>query len=297
MNRTLFVAGLRRMFGLKPPGILYKYCPPERIDVLQNGKIRFTQPPVFNDPFESTPAFLELIRPKSLELASRIEAERNGMSEEMRQAMLNGLLHGPHRHDLMQTLGSLFIDTLVRTVVILSLTEKSDNLLMWSHYAKSHEGFVIGFKTSDPFLFRHGSKPHGANSLMKVHYSRKRPKLKYLTEVGLAEMYFTKSREWAYEQEWRMFTPMPAEEVAEMLEAALRSLAESGKLPAKHDYPIQLFDFGPVAVSQVILGCRASTETSSAVSSAIREKYPHAALFKAERSVDGFRLILRSVKK
>ena len=32
--------------------ILYKYLPPERIDVIQNCKIRFTQYGDFNDPFE-----------------------------------------------------------------------------------------------------------------------------------------------------------------------------------------------------------------------------------------------------
>jgi hypothetical protein len=32
--------------------LLYKYCPPERIDVLQSGLIAYSEPLVFNDPFE-----------------------------------------------------------------------------------------------------------------------------------------------------------------------------------------------------------------------------------------------------
>ncbi len=35
---------------------LYKYVVPERIDILQNGLIRFTQPMYFNDPFELYPS-------------------------------------------------------------------------------------------------------------------------------------------------------------------------------------------------------------------------------------------------
>ena len=33
--------------------IFYKYLPPERIDILQNRLIRFTQPNALNDPFEA----------------------------------------------------------------------------------------------------------------------------------------------------------------------------------------------------------------------------------------------------
>ncbi|EPJ44297.1 MAG: hypothetical protein OFPII_35920 [Osedax symbiont Rs1] len=35
---------------------------------------------------------------------------------------------------------------------ILSMTERIDNLLMWSHYADSHTGFVIGFDPSHDFF-------------------------------------------------------------------------------------------------------------------------------------------------
>ncbi|HXJ14896.1 MAG TPA: DUF2971 domain-containing protein [Candidatus Limnocylindrales bacterium] len=288
---------LQKLFGLRPPSTLYKYFAPERIDVLQNGKIRFSQPPVFNDPFESAPAFLELVSPKNLEIASRIEAERSGMPEEMRKAMVNRFSSAPYRNELMKTLGPLFIDTLVRTVGLLSLTEKYDNLLMWAHYAKSHEGFVIGFKTADPFLWHEDAKPHAANSLMKVRYSRRRPKLKFLSEVGLAEMYFTKSKEWAYEQEWRMFATMPSEDAGQMLESALASIAESGKPTATPDYPIRLFNFPPSAVSRVIVGCRASDETSKAVASIVNKKYRDAELLKAERDLSEFHLILRPLSK
>ena len=34
---------------------LYKYLPPERVDIIENLKIRFTQTAVLNDPFESFP--------------------------------------------------------------------------------------------------------------------------------------------------------------------------------------------------------------------------------------------------
>ena len=40
--------------------VFYKYVPAERIDILQNNLIRFTQPFALNDPFEAKPHFHEL---------------------------------------------------------------------------------------------------------------------------------------------------------------------------------------------------------------------------------------------
>src|SRR5260370_37668198 len=42
--------------------IAYKYLHPDRLDVLKNGLIRFTQAAALNDPFESTPCLIELER-------------------------------------------------------------------------------------------------------------------------------------------------------------------------------------------------------------------------------------------
>ncbi|WP_103027173.1 DUF2971 domain-containing protein [Salinibacter altiplanensis] len=47
--------------------LIYKYSPPERVDVLQNGLIRFTQPSSFNDPFETLPYLQSLVTPGKAE--------------------------------------------------------------------------------------------------------------------------------------------------------------------------------------------------------------------------------------
>ena len=40
---------------------LFKYMRPERIDVVENLEIRFTQPDALNDPFELRPQFESLV--------------------------------------------------------------------------------------------------------------------------------------------------------------------------------------------------------------------------------------------
>ena len=52
--------------------ILYKYFPAERIDILENLQIRFTQPNAMNDPFEARPDFYITEEGQARELANVI---------------------------------------------------------------------------------------------------------------------------------------------------------------------------------------------------------------------------------
>ena len=94
------------------PGTLYKYCPPERIDIFESLQIRFSPPSQFNDTFDS----YHLI-PSEAGTPAKVE-----------------------RLKLRARLG------------VLCLTERSDNQLMWVNYAKNHTGFVIGFDAHSAFF-------------------------------------------------------------------------------------------------------------------------------------------------
>jgi len=101
-----------------PQPVLYKYCPPERIDIIYSFRIRFSTPSEFNDIFDT----LSVPPPAS-------ESPRAMLTRARRR---NGL-------------------------GILCLTEESDNHLMWVNYARDHTGFVIGFRTSSPFFQADGT--------------------------------------------------------------------------------------------------------------------------------------------
>jgi hypothetical protein len=73
--------------------ILYKYLSPERLDVLRDAKIRYTQPRLFNDPFELRP-YYKLISPPERAIESALsffdffrdtEAEREEILASIRQ--------------------------------------------------------------------------------------------------------------------------------------------------------------------------------------------------------------------
>ncbi len=285
------------MFRPKPPSVLYKYFPPERIDVLQNGKLRFTQPLVFNDPFESLPAFSRLAPKKEMERASKIEAARTGVPEEDRQRIFDFIFAESGGRELEPFEAHLLLGTLARGVGVLSLTEKADNLLMWAHYSRCHEGFVVGFRTRDPFLSRPDARRDAVHDLRKVRYTTRRPKLRYLTKLGLVETYFTKSTEWEYEQEWRMYTVLPEEDTRDALVNGLRSIVETGTVGEQLACPLRLFDFPASCVDRIIVGCRASDQTRADIVAIVNAKYPSAKIIRAETDASEFRLVLKSTKE
>lgn len=52
------------------PKSLYKFVAPDRIDILETGFIRFTQPSALNDPFELQPVFENLLTEEQLQEAA-----------------------------------------------------------------------------------------------------------------------------------------------------------------------------------------------------------------------------------
>ena len=58
----------------------FKYLPPDRVDVLESGHIRFTPPGDFNDPFEAFPYFKSMHLVRMLKLISK----KNGTKKKLK---------------------------------------------------------------------------------------------------------------------------------------------------------------------------------------------------------------------
>lgn len=208
--------------------ILYKYCSEDRLDVIIDRTVRFTQPIFFNDPFEL------LATQKTAELTDAIEtqmylAREETISkdytelraagyavpseEEFRQSRLqkfyekiSGAGLDPYypihfaRGNTFQRMASIFTG-------VLCLTETSDNYLMWCHYSSKCAGFVIGFDSQHEW-FRESRVNEIVGCLRKVAYSDERVDLDSRVKGDEFESFFQKGRHWEYEQEWRMVYPL-----------------------------------------------------------------------------------------
>jgi len=164
---------------LDVPESLYKYVTANRIDILQNGHVRFTQPSVLNDPFEMS-ADVTSVREENRDDYSFLKMVLNAAANFIR----------PKYGD---SLG------------VLSLTERPDNLLMWAHYAGEHSGLLIEFDARHEFFDQRNSTDSLLRCLQPMRYSEERPAVGW---KGYALALLTKSLQWKYEQEWRMIFPL-----------------------------------------------------------------------------------------
>lgn len=225
--------------------IVYKYCRPERIDILQRGIIMLSRPSAFNDPFELKPHYdtvQDLVLPVSPKASEQARAQIAEMQRRINEQVMP------------QSAIDTALENATSTIVLLSLSENRDSLLMWAHYAASHAGFVIGFESPEEILA--GASPH--RHIAKVRYAVERPSKITFEEITNDELLLTKSKEWEYEQEWRI----------------LDSLFSADGETLAHAPNCWPFIFRPEAVKEVIVGCRASSKFVAEIE-AILDKPPY----------------------
>lgn len=266
---------------------LFKYFEPNRIDVLQNLKIRFSPSYAFNDPFESFPYIENLITPEFAEdlFTNQIEdallkdqdkniinylpdedlinlpaeylnyLKNKTLGDLMREINFKDLF----KNDLQQmpnhisranlSMPKILKDKFAEQFGILSLTKKKDNLIMWAHYAKNHEGFVIEFNTQHPFFNQTKNEADKIRKLYEVRYVKERPVMTlYTPEMPNGEflqylmdnIFLSKSKDWKNEKEWRI----------------ILELKDATEVFQKNDSIIHLFQFPENLIKSVYLGVR-----------------------------------------
>jgi hypothetical protein len=180
------------------PKVLYKYVRPERIDVLLDRRIRFTQPCFLNDPFEFTPGF---------------PVDEDGITP-FKARMANQRADSFHEES--------------RHCGVLSLVDACDSIPMWTHYGAGHTGFVIGFDTESELF--HQAQWDG--KLRPVDYVLDRPSLTE-GQAGPNVIFTTKSSDWKYEREWRWLERCNPSEFAKLTTAPNGELLFLRPIPPK----------------------------------------------------------------
>lgn len=186
--------------------ILYKYSAFDcrSLSLFKNKEIYFSDPKHLNDPVDCQIGISGALK----HAIKTVEKEEPGLKEKL-EAVL-GTLSG-----LEKTYDKIEND--VKRAGVFSLSADENNVLLWSHYADSHEGFSIGFSPSPALAqYNKSTKIVGMNS---VGYSNDNPFVEYFVEFArcaqppeweqfwmvLFSIGFThKSTPWAYEKEWRI---------------------------------------------------------------------------------------------
>lgn len=253
--------------------LLYKYVHPDRIDILQNFQLRFSSPAALNDPFEMKPSISalassnEIIKQFHKNLPELLSEEYSKLSPEMRAVLTPELFAAvipqfiPEAEAMMLGMAGSVVPVLQQTIEtkleefigMLCLTESTESLLMWAHYADSHRGFLIEFDSNSPFFNQRVGPNDELRHLRKVVYQNKRPSL-VLWEMEGLDALLTKGMEWSYESEWRMLMP----------------LSQASTIIGEGPLAIHLFNVPPQAITGVIFGCRASNSLKREISTLVK---------------------------
>lgn len=184
------------------PKTLFKYLPYYGSDFFDELFLRITPPSAFNDPFDgllSKDSYIHFLNKAPF----KTEEERKKTTE---------------RFEASWEQEAQFIR--VDNWGVICFTENSGCLLMWAHYANDHKGILIEFDTTCSATKTHSFFEGVVDSstpprvlkakVNSVEYppSRERPSPKpsSFQELLLVNLYygFSKSEEWAYENEHRM---------------------------------------------------------------------------------------------
>jgi len=242
--------------------MLYKYLPSERIDVVENLKIRFSPLKSLNDPYETFPSIDVSLRATiSIEkLYKEIDDEcgklpKTEQTESKRQQMRDAAKQGFTSQFNNHTASKNLADTLNDSFGILSLSRSHSSLLMWAHYASGYTGYVIGFDETKLFP---NQVDRSGNSVKpsKVTYSENRNLIEF-KEQNWQELLCQKPIEWAYEQEERFF--MSGMDLSDSI-----GLDEFGM-------KIILSNINPSSILKIFFGCKATRETRDSIKNSVRK--------------------------
>lgn len=256
---------------MNKPLFFYKFVSFERRDILKNGLIRFTTIGEFNDPFELEPTITPISRQYITYCSNLSDSEK----KEIRHTD-ECYKHSLSRFDLIESykekyrseigkygILSLSTNNEINQLITVSVPDKKDprtNILMWSHYAESHRGFVIEFKSD----FIEGL------SIKAVAYSNERNCLTFedIDENKFDHIFYKKSNEWEYEQEFRGILPL-----------------EKAKQIINDKY--HLFEINKSSINSITFGCAMSEENKNLIMKLIQSddafknvKFNHARLTK-----------------
>lgn len=194
--------------GERPPECLYKYRslngPSFEFTrrIVQDSAVWFSKPSDFNDPFDCAPAVGSECTDAEYRnyVKELVRTQANLKTRSARRAEFARINQAVQRSDRPNFLKETF-DKVVPQVInragVLSLSAKCDDVLMWSHYADSHQGCCLRFRVRSG-IFQHARR---------VLYSRNRPVLNIIRDRSgdmLFRSLLVKADFWSYEQEWRV---------------------------------------------------------------------------------------------
>jgi len=273
--------------------VLYKYLHPDRVDVLQNLKIRFTQVSALNDPFESLPGIIQKdrewylqqfhekrVKPEMIRLGINDQREREQFRRAFEEQYFSNFLACYTDQKWLEEQSEIVQRASASVQGCLSLSATPKNILMWSHYAHNHEGYVIGFDAEHEYF---------GKTVQPVAYSDIRPTHNPLEAHHGPEIFYTKSKDWSYEQEYRKHQAFVKPITLASGRTFLNFVQAAGPIPTNS--AIMLYPFPKESIKCLILGWKSSPELEQKLKLALDQHQMHrTAVCKAKPSTTKYEM-------
>jgi hypothetical protein len=219
---------------------LYKYRAynESSLSLLINKKIWVSKPTAFNDPFDCKLVFNKNYSKEDyseylLTAGVRLNQSPEDMANRITDAYKDGVLRQEEKDELNKNFED--IQRKIFRAGVYTLSQTNSNILLWAHYADSHQGFCIEYdRAPDNILGNFDvTKPVDYSEYFPViHLSD----LRY-SEDPISKVLMSKSRNWRYEKEWRLFYQNG--NVEEDLPAPISSIIFGLRMPENHKKTIK----------------------------------------------------------
>lgn len=233
----------------------FKYMKPDVAKIVLNNKtIRFTSPLSFNDPYDAHPPY----NLKNNHIEDRI---------------------------IRKTFTMLADDLL-----ILSLSNTNDNLMMWGHYTDCHKGIVIEFNSNAENL-KYATKVNYTNSTLTFENINKEyfKSNKLINDIKI--IFTTKYKCWEYENEKRVLIDKPTK-INFLKDKITNKEIEDLKKQEYIDMPFTTND-----IKTIYLGYKIDPNDEQELINIIKTQYPHIhTIYKCRLSKTEYKIIFDSIK-
>lgn len=241
------------------PENLYRYraCNENNFTALQENKFLLTKPTLFNDPYDSL-LFIDrqkiindLTQNQEFDIVEKLQNDAEFKEEQMqllgedfveKHSALQPFKNSKEKeiyNQISNKIYTKFVDQLIdeslkamkQSSLVACLSEDFESILMWSHYADNHKGFVLNYNFKRRYSIETGipgvkATEFADKKMFPVRYSDKRFDATYYVEFHFIDNYFRsigiklnqpffdklfyykillfKSTNWQYEKEWRI---------------------------------------------------------------------------------------------
>lgn len=264
------------------PKVLYKYRYFDKknyhLSILTHNEIIFASPGSFNDPFDChiPPRYDLGTKVQIIKIIKQYLIRKNPNINSKKVNCEAKRLYKTNRTSLIRNRDFVknYTDDVANiSLGIFCLSANNSSILSWSHYSDSHKGFCIGFDSNILIQFCVDKIQELKNILYfkEVIYLQELPIInRYANDYNkqIINGFLAKSKEWEYENEYRM-------------------ILQDGQGEKLH--------LPDNAIRRVIIGCQMNEDNQKELIDIVKARNNKVSVFKAKPSMDEFKLVFKKV--